>query len=128
MANDLDYESPWQVAQRSSPGACLCNDESCNLSGGLAHVGPCEPCACGKRHAIAECPHHTTSFVFRGKTISGPAAYVLLRAIRLVQKRAPDATPDDIAALSAICDQFSVEFSRSIGAASDAELLEAADG
>jgi hypothetical protein len=34
----------------------LCLDPCCDLSGGYAHVGPCEPCGCGAEHAVAECP------------------------------------------------------------------------
>jgi hypothetical protein len=33
-----------------------CIDEDCTLSGGYAHMGPCEPCGCSLRHAVAECP------------------------------------------------------------------------
>ena len=36
--------------------AAVCIDEECELSGGYAHVGPCEPCNCGDEHAIEECP------------------------------------------------------------------------
>lgn len=51
-----DYASPEQVARRNRSGESVCVDEGCGLSGGFAHVGPCEPCACGKEHAVAECP------------------------------------------------------------------------
>lgn len=51
-----DYSAPWQVALREAPGAGLCSDVDCDLSGGYAHIGECAPCACGKRHAIEECP------------------------------------------------------------------------
>lgn len=54
--NDPDYCAPWQVALRKAPGASVCTDEACELSGGFAHVGVCESCDCGKRHAISECP------------------------------------------------------------------------
>lgn len=37
-------------------GDPLCRDVACKLSGGWAHVGPCEPCSCGLNHAIEECP------------------------------------------------------------------------
>ncbi len=53
----LDYANERQVAMRRAPGAAVCQDEECDLSGGYAHVGWCEPCECGKRHAIAECPN-----------------------------------------------------------------------
>lgn len=53
---DLDYFAPWQVALRRAPGAAVCCDPDCDLSGGAAHVGDCEPCTCGKEHAVAECP------------------------------------------------------------------------
>ena len=51
-----DYFAPWQVALRRAPGAAVCCDPECDLSGGAAHVGDCEPCTCGKEHAVAECP------------------------------------------------------------------------
>lgn len=51
-----DYCAAWQVALREAPGASMCSDPDCHLSGGYAHVGDCEPCSCGKEHAIAECP------------------------------------------------------------------------
>lgn len=51
-----DYANVRQTAMRSRIGASLCNDNDCDLSGGYAHVGPCTPCRCGKRHAVAECP------------------------------------------------------------------------
>lgn len=50
-----DYFAPWQVALRKAPGASVCCDPECDLSGGAAHIGDCEPCSCGKRHALAEC-------------------------------------------------------------------------
>jgi hypothetical protein len=53
---ERDYYSDEQVRMRHEPGAACCIDEDCDLSGGAAHVGPCEPCSCGKEHAIAECP------------------------------------------------------------------------
>ncbi len=34
----------------------VCCDPDCDLSDGLAHGGPCAPCACWERHAIEECP------------------------------------------------------------------------
>lgn len=46
----------WVVEMRLAPGASVCVDEACELSGGFAHVGECEPCSCGYEHAIAECP------------------------------------------------------------------------
>ena len=51
-----DHCQDWQVALRTAPGASLCCDPDCDLSGGYAHVGDCIPCTCGKEHAIAECP------------------------------------------------------------------------
>lgn len=50
------YATPAMVALRTAPGASLCTDPYCDLSGGYAHVGPCEPCGCGAEHAIDECP------------------------------------------------------------------------
>jgi hypothetical protein len=50
------YATPAMVALRNAPGAALCSDPDCELSGGWAHVGPCEPCSCGAEHAVAECP------------------------------------------------------------------------
>jgi hypothetical protein len=49
------YCTARQAAQREQVGS-VCIDEDCDLSGGYAHVGPCEPCGCGLRHAVAECP------------------------------------------------------------------------
>lgn len=43
------------VGMRNAKGAVVCIDDECDLSGGFAHVGPCEPCGCPLRHAIAEC-------------------------------------------------------------------------
>lgn len=51
-----DYATAEQVAARTAPGAVVCCDPDCDLSGGYAHVGLCEPCGCGKEHALAECP------------------------------------------------------------------------
>lgn len=45
---------PWVVALRHRYS--VCNDEECELSGGMAHVGDCMPCACGLEHASYECP------------------------------------------------------------------------
>lgn len=50
------YCQPWMVALRRAPGASVCIDEECGLSGSRAHVGDCEPCGCPMQHAIAECP------------------------------------------------------------------------
>lgn len=53
------YCQPWQLAQRDREvrGASgLCGDPLCDLSGGYAHAGDCEPCECPARHAVAECP------------------------------------------------------------------------
>ena len=52
---ERDYCAPEQIALRDRSGASVCIDLDCDLSGGMAHVGPCEPCCCGKRHAIEEC-------------------------------------------------------------------------
>ena len=54
------YDVPWMVTLRTAPGAALCCDEECELSGFRAHVGPCEPCECPLRHAIEECPANRT--------------------------------------------------------------------
>lgn len=51
---ESDYNLDWQVSARQYGSVCL--DLECNLSGGMAHIGPCDPCGCPKRHAIAECP------------------------------------------------------------------------
>lgn len=51
-----DYATPEMVTRRNSMQESVCVDPECDLSGGYAHVGPCEPCDCGKRHAIGECP------------------------------------------------------------------------
>lgn len=50
------YCAPWMVALRNAPGASVCCDPDCSLSGDRAHVGPCEPCGCAMNHAIEECP------------------------------------------------------------------------
>lgn len=50
------YCQPEMVAAREAPAALVCVDEECDLSGGFAHVGPCEPCGCELRHAVEECP------------------------------------------------------------------------
>lgn len=55
-----DYATPAMVALREAPGADVCCDLDCALSGGYAHVGDCTACHCGKRHALAECPMETT--------------------------------------------------------------------
>ncbi len=52
------YDAPWMVALRTEPGAALCCDDDCDLSGGRAHVGLCEPCTCGLAHALEECPEN----------------------------------------------------------------------
>jgi hypothetical protein len=49
------YAQPWQIALRRVNNS-WCVDPECTLSGGLAHVGECEPCKCGLEHAIDECP------------------------------------------------------------------------
>lgn len=46
---------PSVVAFREMSGN-LCVDEDCDLSGGYAHAGGCEPCGCPDNHAIEECP------------------------------------------------------------------------
>ena len=53
---NLTYATPLMARLRSLPGASVCVDEDCELSGGFAHIGPCEPCGCGHEHAIEECP------------------------------------------------------------------------
>ncbi len=50
------YADPRFVDLRHERGASLCADPECNLSGGHAHVGPCEPCRCPMEHAVDECP------------------------------------------------------------------------
>ncbi|MCK9567389.1 hypothetical protein M0R72_00400 [Candidatus Pacearchaeota archaeon] len=50
------YCTDEMVRLRTQRYASVCVDEKCSLSGGYAHVGPCEPCKCGMEHAIAECP------------------------------------------------------------------------
>ena len=53
------YCTPEMVRMRHAPGVGVCIDEECALSGGYAHVGPCEPCSCGLEHAVDECPATT---------------------------------------------------------------------
>ncbi len=55
MSADRNHCTPRQVYLRNRPGVSVCIDLDCDLSGGYAHVGPCEPCGCGQRHAIEEC-------------------------------------------------------------------------
>lgn len=50
------YMDPRLVALRHKRGVLVCIDEECELSGGAAHAGPCEPCACPLEHAVEECP------------------------------------------------------------------------
>lgn len=57
------YCTPEMVRLRTQRCASVCIDEECNLSGGYAHVGPCEPCTCGMEHAIAECPKRPESII-----------------------------------------------------------------
>ena len=66
-----EYDAPWVVALRRAPGACLCIDGECGLSGGRAHVGPCERCPCPKEHAIEECP------VVRGESVECSHVYLM---------------------------------------------------
>lgn len=54
---DGGYNEPWQVALRLC-SVDLCDDIQCDLSLGYLHAGPCEPCSCGMRHAVWECPEH----------------------------------------------------------------------
>jgi hypothetical protein len=54
----VGYTTPEMMAARKAPYASCCVDDDCDLSGGWAHVGPCDPCTCGEEHAIAECPYH----------------------------------------------------------------------
>jgi hypothetical protein len=54
------FVEPWVVALRKAPGASVCVDEECELSGYHAHVGPCEPCGCSLEHAVEECPDRRT--------------------------------------------------------------------
>ena len=49
------YCLPAMVKLRDEASS-VCNDPDCDLSGGYAHAGPCERCACPMEHAIAECP------------------------------------------------------------------------
>ena len=50
------YATPEMAAARQAPGASVCADPHCGLSGYYAHVGMCAPCECGMSHARAECP------------------------------------------------------------------------
>lgn len=53
---DEHHSRPEVVFRRQAPGASCCIDPDCDLSGGYAHVGPCEPCSCPMNHAAWECP------------------------------------------------------------------------
>ena len=57
------YCTDEMVRLRTQRCASCCIDEECSLSGGYAHVGPCEPCTCGMEHAIAECPDRPASII-----------------------------------------------------------------
>lgn len=51
------YCHPAMLALRRRPSPhSVCIDLACDLSGGFSHAGPCEPCGCGLRHAVEECP------------------------------------------------------------------------
>lgn len=56
LISDEHHARPEVVFRRQAPGASCCIDPDCDLSGGYAHVGPCEPCSCPMRHAAWECP------------------------------------------------------------------------
>jgi hypothetical protein len=67
------YCQDWQLTQRYSGGIGLvggalelCSDPNCDLSGGYAHAGPCEPCGCPARHAVQECPLNGSGQGFMG--------------------------------------------------------------
>jgi hypothetical protein len=61
ITNSAVIDDPYCTVEmemmRTTPGASVCTDEECSLSGGYAHIGPCEPCKCGMEHAIDECPN-----------------------------------------------------------------------
>jgi hypothetical protein len=74
---DPDYCQLWQVALRRTPGGSVCCDPDCDLSGGYAHAGDCEPCTCGKEHATVECPERwcfTCEAPKSERRILGPSA------------------------------------------------------
>lgn len=50
------HNRPEVRLRREALGAAICTDPECDLSGGNAHVGACEPCGCELRHAVDECP------------------------------------------------------------------------
>jgi hypothetical protein len=60
---DDPYCTPEMERLRTQRCASVCIDEECFLSGGYAHVGPCEPCTCGMEHAIAECPNRPDTII-----------------------------------------------------------------
>jgi hypothetical protein len=43
VSHDDDYNTPRQIYLRTRPHVSVCIDLDCDLSGGYAHVGPCEP-------------------------------------------------------------------------------------
>ncbi len=49
-----EYCWPQMLALRRRGSTCC--DPGCTLSGGYGHAGACEPCACPRQHAAAECP------------------------------------------------------------------------
>ena len=65
-----------------------------------------------------------SEYTFRGKSISGFAAYALLGSIKLVEEKAPNPTPEDIKVLEEICAAFSVEYIESLRQSRDEEDLE----
>lgn len=55
-----------------------------------------------------------SNYSFRGKSISGFSAAVLLKAIQRVNEEAPNPTPEDIKALEEIVAAFEVEYVESL--------------
>ena len=55
-----------------------------------------------------------SDYSFRGKPITGAHAYVLLGAIRMVQKEAPNLLPEDIETLQEIVDEFEKKFTHDL--------------
>jgi hypothetical protein len=83
------HSRPEVVFRRQAPGASCCIDPDCDLSGGYAHVGPCEPCSCPMHHASWECPlrpgcYELTYRLFYG--VSGTKVHVVRAQIERIER------------------------------------------
>ncbi len=91
-ASGEHHSRPEVVFRRQAPGASCCIDPECELSGGFAHIGPCEPCepcSCPMLHASWECPLRTGCYeqsyrMFYGA--SGTKMHVVRSQIERVER------------------------------------------